>query len=88
MAAAGVVAGMLVVPTVTGIGPTGTCMPTIRLTAAIGTGITKQIPAERFLPTNPVIGEAACAFVEDHGGRRAWREARGDDINEPVTCGW
>jgi hypothetical protein len=35
-----------------------------------------------------VIGEAACPFVEDHGGRRAWREARGDDINEPVTCGW
>jgi hypothetical protein len=54
MAAAGVVAGMLVVPTVTGIGPTGTCMPTIRLTAAIGTGITKQIPAEGdFCPPIP-----------------------------------
>jgi hypothetical protein len=48
MAAAGVVAGMLVAPTVMGmgIGPTGACMLTIRLTATIGTGITKQIVAE------------------------------------------
>ena len=77
MAAAGVVAGMLVVPTVTGIGPTGTCMPTIRLTAAIGTGITKQILAEAdFLPTDLVIGEAACPFVERPWRPPARREAR------------
>ena len=43
MAAVGVVAGMLVVPTAMATGPTDTCMPTIRITATTGIGITKQI---------------------------------------------
>jgi hypothetical protein len=46
MAAVGVVAGMLVVPTAMATGPTDTCMPTIRITATTGIGITKQIAAE------------------------------------------
>ena len=45
-AAVGVVAGMLVVPTAMATGPTDTCMPTIRITATTGIGITKQIAAE------------------------------------------
>ena len=48
MAAGGVVAGTLVVPTATAMatGPTDTCTPTIRITAAMGIGITKQIAVE------------------------------------------
>ena len=46
MAAVGMVAGMLVVPTAMAAGPTDTCMPTIRITATTGIGITKQIAAE------------------------------------------
>jgi hypothetical protein len=49
-------------------------MPTIDLTGTTGIGITKQIAAVGdCLPTNPVIGEFACLFVEARGGlpRRA-----------------
>ena len=44
-------------------------MPPIDLTGTTGIGITKQIAAEGdCLPTNPVIGEFACLFVEARGG--------------------
>ena len=49
MAAGMAVAGMLAhrpTDTATHTGPTGTCMPTIRITATTGIGITKQIAAE------------------------------------------
>ena len=35
-----------------------------------------------------MIGEAAGPFIEDHGGRRARREAHSHDIDERVNCRW
>jgi hypothetical protein len=53
VAMAAMAAGTLVVPTPMATGPTDTCMPTIRITATTGIGITKQIAGRGdYLTTN------------------------------------
>jgi len=63
MAVVGLAAGDMVVLPYTA---TGSCTPTIRITAATGIGITKQIAGRRWLSDHQSVVGGQLACLEDH----------------------